>query len=139
MSRIGKQPILVPEGVNVIIEDLSVQVKGPKGALSVDIHKDMNLDLKDNTLLVSRPSDDRLHKSLHGTTRMILMNCINGVSDGFEKELEIVDHPEYEGEKQAKNMWTYSDTKIVPLLVKAVQELSEQNKVLEKRIEQLEK
>ena len=71
MSRIGKQPILVPEGVNVIIEDLSVQVKGPKGALSVDIHKDMNLDLKDNTLLVSRPSDDRLHKSLHGTTRML--------------------------------------------------------------------
>ena len=55
-----------------------------------------------------------------------------------EKELEIVDHPEYEGEKQAKNMWTYSDTKIVPLLVKAVQELSEQNKVLEKRIEELE-
>ena len=89
MSRIGKQPILVPEGVNVIIEDLSVQVKGPKGALSVDIHKDMNLDLKDNTLRVSRPSDERLHKSLHGTTRMILMNCINGVSDGFEKELEI--------------------------------------------------
>ena len=89
MSRIGKQPILVPEGVDININDLSVSVKGPKGTLGIDIHKDMNLDLKDNVLLVSRPSDDRFHKSLHGTTRMILMNCINGVSNGFEKELEI--------------------------------------------------
>ena len=89
MSRIGKQPIIVPEGVNVVIDDLSVQVKGPKGTLGFNIHKDMNLDLKDNILVVSRPSDDRFHKSLHGTTRMILMNSINGVSDGFEKELEI--------------------------------------------------
>ena len=81
MSRIGKQPILVPEGVDININDLSVSVKGPKGTLGIDIHKDMNLDLKDNVLLVSRPSDDRFHKSLHGTTRMILMNCINGVSN----------------------------------------------------------
>ena len=89
MSRIGKQPILIPDGVDVTINDLSVLVKGPKGSLDINIHKDMNLDLKDNVLVVSRSSDNRDHRSLHGTTRMILMNCVIGVSEGFYKELEI--------------------------------------------------
>ena len=89
MSRIGKQPILIPDGVDVTINDLSVLVKGPKGSLDINIHKDMNLDLKDNVLVVSRPSDNRNHKSLHGTTRMVLMNSVTGVSEGFYKELEI--------------------------------------------------
>jgi len=89
MSRIGKQPILIPDGVNVTINDLSVLVKGPKGSLDINIHKDMNLDLKDNVLVVSRSSYNRDHRSLHGTTRMILMNCVTGVSEGFYKELEI--------------------------------------------------
>ena len=89
MSRIGKKPILVPEGVDVTINQFSVKVKGPKGSLNVDFHKDMNLDIKDNVLLVTRSSDDRFHKSLHGTTRMMLMNSITGVSAGFNKELEI--------------------------------------------------
>ncbi len=89
MSRIGKQPVLIPDGVNVTINDLSVLVKGPKGSLDINIHKDMNLDLKDNVLVVSRSSDNRDHRSLHGTTRMILMNCVTGVSEGFYKELEI--------------------------------------------------
>ena len=89
MSRIGKQPILIPDGVDVTISDLSVLVKGPKGSLDINIHKDINIDLKDNVLVVSRLSDNRNHRSLHGTTRMILMNCVTGVSDGFYKELEI--------------------------------------------------
>ena len=89
MSRIGKQPILIPDGVDVTIRDLSVFVKGPKGSLDINIHKDINIDLKDNVLVVSRLSDNRNHRSLHGTTRMILMNCVTGVSDGFYKELEI--------------------------------------------------
>ena len=89
MSRIGKQPILIPDGVDVTISDLSVLVKGPKGSLDINIHKDINIDLKDNVLIVSRLSDNRNHRSLHGTTRMILMNCVTGVSDGFYKELEI--------------------------------------------------
>ena len=89
MSRIGKQPILIPDGVDVTISDLSVLVKGPKGALDINIHKDINIDLKDNVLIVSRLSDNRNHRSLHGTTRMILMNCVTGVSEGFYKELEI--------------------------------------------------
>ena len=89
MSRIGKQPILIPNGVDVTISDLSVLVKGPKGSLDINIHKDINIDLKDNVLVVSRLSDNRNHRSLHGTTRMILMNCVTGVSEGFYKELEI--------------------------------------------------
>ena len=89
MSRIGKQPILIPDGVDVTISDLSVLVKGPKGSLDINIHKDINIDLKDNVLVVSRLSDNRNHRSLHGTTRMILMNCVTGVSEGFYKELEI--------------------------------------------------
>lgn len=89
MSRIGKQPILIPDGVDVTIRDLSVLVKGPKGSLDINIHKDINIDLKDNVLVVSRLSDNRNHRSLHGTTRMILMNCVTGVSEGFYKELEI--------------------------------------------------
>ena len=89
MSRIGKQPILIPDGVDVTINDLSVLVKGPKGSLDINIHKDINIDLKDNVLVVSRLSDNRNHRSLHGTTRMILMNCVTGVSEGFYKELEI--------------------------------------------------
>tara|TARA_B100001175_G_C19483816_1_gene628625 strand:+ start:1207 stop:1755 length:549 start_codon:yes stop_codon:yes gene_type:complete len=89
VSRIGKQPILIPDGVDVTISDLSVLVKGPKGSLDINIHKDINIDLKDNVLIVSRLSDNRNHRSLHGTTRMILMNCVTGVSEGFYKELEI--------------------------------------------------
>jgi len=89
VSRIGKQPILIPDGVDVTINDLSVLVKGPKGSLDINIHKDINIDLKDNVLVVSRLSDNRNHRSLHGTTRMILMNCVTGVSEGFYKELEI--------------------------------------------------
>tara|TARA_B110000014_G_scaffold120212_1_gene82613 strand:- start:1721 stop:2269 length:549 start_codon:yes stop_codon:yes gene_type:complete len=89
VSRIGKQPILIPDGVDVTISDLSVLVKGPKGSLDINIHKDINIDLKDNVLVVSRLSDNRNHRSLHGTTRMILMNCVTGVSEGFYKELEI--------------------------------------------------
>ena len=89
MSRIGKQPIFIPDGVDVTISDLSVLVKGPKGSLDINIHKDINIDLKDNVLIVSRLSDNRNHRSLHGTTRMILMNCVTGVSEGFYKELEI--------------------------------------------------
>ena len=89
MSRIGKQPIPIPEGVNIDLKESLVTVKGPKGSMDIDIHKDMVLHVKDGSLSVSRPSDNRGHRSLHGTTRMILHNGVIGVSDGFEKELEI--------------------------------------------------
>ena len=89
MSRIGKHPISIPEGVNIDVKESLVTMKGPKGSVDIDIHKDMILHVKDGSLSVSRPSDNRDHRSLHGTTRMILNNGIIGVSDGFEKELEV--------------------------------------------------
>ena len=89
MSRIGKQPILIPEGVNIDVKESLVTVKGPKGSMNLDIHKDMILHVEKGSLSITRPSDDRDHRSLHGTTRMILNNSIIGVSEGFEKELEI--------------------------------------------------
>ena len=87
MSRIGKQPISIPEGVNVDVKESLVTVIGPKGSVDINIHNDMDLHVKDGFLNVTRPSDNRGHRSLHGTTRMILYNSIIGVSDGFEKEL----------------------------------------------------
>ena len=89
MSRIGKQPILIPEGVNIDVKESLVTVKGPKGSMNLDIHKDMILHVEKGSLSITRPSDDRDHRSLHGTTRMILNNSIIGVSEGFEKELQI--------------------------------------------------
>ena len=89
MSRIGKQPILIPEGVNIDVKESLVTVKGPKGSMNLDIHKDMILHVEKGSLSITRPSNDSNHRSLHGTTRMILYNSIIGVSEGFEKELEI--------------------------------------------------
>ena len=90
MSRIGKMPISVPNGVTVTIgaENL-VTVKGPLGALEQKFNKDMVLKLENNEVTVTRPSDEKTHRSLHGLTRTILSNMITGVTSGFSKELEI--------------------------------------------------
>ena len=90
MSRIGKMPIEVPQGVEVNIEGSRVTVKGPKGELSRSFDPDISISLVDSTLLVSRPSDSRLHRSLHGLTRSLLSNMVEGVSKGFQKDLELV-------------------------------------------------
>lgn len=91
MSRIGRMPIAIPTGVTVTIGDSNlVSVKGPKGALTRAIHKDMILELEDNTLVVKRPSDEKEHRSLHGLTRTLLSNMVVGVTQGFTKTLEIV-------------------------------------------------
>ena len=90
MSRIGKAPIDVPPGVVVSIKGNTVTVTGPKGELCRLFSPDMSITLDDNTLIVSRPSDSRQHRSLHGLTRSLLANMVKGVSQGFEKELEIV-------------------------------------------------
>ena len=89
MSRIGRMPIPVPEGVSVDIEGGQVTVVGPNGELSRQFHPDMEILLEDGTLVVRRPSDQRHHKALHGVTRALLNNMVVGVTKGFQKQLEI--------------------------------------------------
>ncbi len=90
MSRVGLMPITVPPGVEVNIKQGEVTVAGPKGELHRRFHPDMSISLDNNTLVVSRPSDGRVHRSLHGLTRSLLANMVEGVTRGFEKGLEIV-------------------------------------------------
>ena len=90
MSRIGKQPIVIPAGVTVTVENNLVTVKGPKGELTRQINKDMILEQEAGQLLVSRPSDNKTHRSLHGLSRTLIANMVTGVTAGFTKTLEIV-------------------------------------------------
>jgi len=90
MSRIGRMPINVPQGVAVDIKKDRVTVTGPKGELSRHFNPDMSITLNDDTLVVSRPSDSKVHRSMHGLTRSLLANMVEGVTSGFEKDLEIV-------------------------------------------------
>ena len=90
MSRIGKQPIPIPSGVEVQIEGSTVTIKGPKGSLTQSFNEDMTMTLEEGVLSVTRPSDERQHRSLHGLTRTLLANMVAGVSEGFHKNLEIV-------------------------------------------------
>lgn len=90
MSRIGKQPIVIPTGVTVTVENNLVTVKGPKGELTRQINKDMILEQEAGQLLVSRPSDNKTHRSLHGLSRTLIANMVTGVTAGFTKTLEIV-------------------------------------------------
>ena len=90
MSRIGRMPILLPQGVEVDIKGNEVRVKGPNGELSRSFDAAIAISLNQDTLTVSRSSDNRSHRSLHGLTRSLLANMVEGVSEGFKKELEIV-------------------------------------------------
>ena len=89
MSRIGKLPIEIPDGVEVTIEGSSVTVKGPKGELVRSFNPDMKIALEDGAVTVTRPTDQSRHRALHGLTRSLIFNMVAGVSDGFEKILEI--------------------------------------------------
>ena len=90
MSRIGRMPITVPAGVTVnVAEGNVVTVKGPKGELTRALRPEMIIKQEGNTITVERPSDDKLHRSVHGLTRTLLHNMVVGVTDGFKKELEI--------------------------------------------------
>ena len=90
MSRIGNAPIALPAGVEVKIDGNRVQVKGPKGSLEQSFHKDMKLKLDNGVLTVERPSEQKSHRALHGLTRSLLNNMVVGVTQGFQKELEMV-------------------------------------------------
>ncbi len=89
MSRIGKQPIPVPAGVTIAIDPERVTVNGPKGELSERIHRDINVEHTGDQVLVSRPTDRGEHRALHGLTRTLVANMVQGVTNGFEKRLEI--------------------------------------------------
>ncbi len=103
MSRIGKMPIEIPQGVDVKVEGNKVTVKGQKGTLTKEFHKDMIIKVEDGKVLVQRPSDIKLHKSLHGLTRTLINNMIEGVTKGFEKNLEI-NGVGYRAQKQGKKL-----------------------------------
>ena len=90
MSRIGKLPIEVPSGVDVAIDDQLVTVKGPKGTLSHQVAAPITVERSDSVLEVKRPDDERISRSLHGLTRTLINNMVVGVTDGYEKRLEIV-------------------------------------------------
>src|SRR6201981_1251559 len=89
MSRIGRQPIPVPAGVTVSIEPDVVRVNGPKGELSERVNRDIKVEQRDDQIVVTRPTDRGEHRALHGLTRTLVANMVQGVTDGFEKRLEI--------------------------------------------------
>jgi large subunit ribosomal protein L6 len=90
MSRIGLKPIEIPSGVEVKLNGNTVTVKGPKGELTRELHSDMKVVIAETQVTVERPSDQKEHRSLHGTTRSLLANMVEGVSKGFEKQLQII-------------------------------------------------
>jgi len=89
MSRVGRRPIAVPPGVEVLIEGSRVAVKGPRGELARSFFPDLSISLNDGVITVSRPTDSRIHRSRHGLTRSLLANMVEGVSSGFQKNLEL--------------------------------------------------
>ena len=90
MSRIGKKPITLPSGVTLTVENNYVTVNGPKGQLESQFNADLGIKVEENVVEISRPSESKFHKSIHGTTRALLNNMILGVSEGFKKELKMV-------------------------------------------------
>jgi large subunit ribosomal protein L6 len=103
MSRIGRKPIVIPAGVEVKLEGNHVTVKGPKGTLDSTIHPLMKLEMKDGEVVVSRPNDEKEARSLHGLSRTLVANMVQGVSEGFKKELEIQGIG-YRAQKQGTNL-----------------------------------
>ena len=103
MSRIGKKPITVPAGVEVKINGSEVTVKGPKGELKNTFNADMAIAMEGNEIIVTRPSDDKEHRSLHGLTRTLIANMVEGVANGYSKTLE-VNGVGYRVQKQGKNL-----------------------------------
>ena len=103
MSRVGKMPVEIPQGVEVEVKGTFVQVKGPKGVLSHTFPPVIDIEKEDGTITVKRHSEEKFQRSMHGTARAVIQNMVTGVNDGFEKFLEIVGVG-YRAEMQGKNM-----------------------------------
>lgn len=131
MSRIGRKPIAIPAGVDVAVDGHTVTVKGPKGTLTETFHHDMQIAIEEGHVVVTRPSEEKLHKSLHGLTRTLISNMVTGVSTGFKKELEI-NGVGYRAAKQGKNLVMnlgYSHQVIVPEVPGITIEVPAPNKI----------
>ena len=89
MSRIGKKPVTIPKGVDITLDGLALKVKGPNGELDLNVHPEMSLAMEDGELRVERPSDAPRHRALHGLTRALINNMVEGVTSGFTRTLEI--------------------------------------------------
>ena len=103
MSRIGRKPIAIPAGVEVKLDGNTVTVKGPKGTLSRTVHQNMKVAVEGAEIIVTRPNDDKENRSLHGLTRTLIANMVEGVTNGFSKELE-VNGVGYRAQKQGNDL-----------------------------------
>lgn len=103
MSRIGKKPIAIPAGVEVKVDGSKVTVKGPKGTLESTFNHEINIALEGNEIIVTRPTDDKNHRALHGLTRTLIHNMVEGVTNGYSKTLE-VNGVGYRAQKQGKQL-----------------------------------
>ena len=132
MSRIGRKPISVPSGVEVKLDDHVITVKGPKGTLTRELHKDMIIEQNANEIEIKRPSEAKTHKSLHGLTRTLVANMVEGVTNGFTKELEI-QGVGYRAAKQGKDLVMnlgYSHQVIMPEIEGVSIEVPNPNKII---------
>ena len=103
MSRIGRMPIVIPAGVDVKVDGSTVTVKGPKGTLTQTVNSKMSVAVEDGVIKVTRPDDEKLSRSLHGLTRSLIANMVEGVTKGYKKDLEI-NGVGYRAAKQGKNL-----------------------------------
>ena len=117
MSRIGKQPVEIPSGVTVNVKRNEVTVKGPKGELKRSFDPDLSIKEEDGSLVITRPTDQRQHRALHGLTRALVQNMVTGVSEGYEKRLRIIGtgyRAEMQGDDLRLSLGFSHDVQIVP-------------------------
>ena len=103
MSRIGKKPVVIPKGVTVTQNGQNLKIKGPKGELEYTVHRNIAIEIKDNEITVKRPDDTKENKSLHGLSRALIQNMIDGVTNAYQKTLDIVGVG-YRAELKGKNL-----------------------------------
>ena len=135
MSRIGKMPVNIPAKTDVKIDGRHIKVKGPLGELERDLHADMTVALEDNQVLVSRPSDAKKHRALHGLTRALIANMVEGVSEGFTRELQIIGvgyRAESKGKTVVFNLGYSHPIVLTPPEGVAVEVLPKENKLIVK-------
>ena len=132
MSRIGRKPIAIPAGVEVKLNGNEITVKGPKAELSGTFNKDLTIAVENNEIIVTRPSDNKEHRSLHGLTRTLIANMVEGVTNGFKKELE-VNGVGYRVSKQGNNLVMnlgFSHQVIMPEIDGIKIDVPDQNKII---------